>query len=1210
MTKRKLNHSAVALDQSATKQHKHNTTTATANQKKRHRPSIDHPTIYNDHIQHTKRYKLNNKPNKHIGNISHTIIHSVYGSSHVYTLRNYLISLYNTNPDDTNPSYQLFLDNTLVVVSDKTHILNQHTVQQTDIQYIIHYVINNVLCNVGTNINPHHQNILSCGWRKLSNGTYGIRHFPLIEHREVNTVHNILLNPFYVQLYQSLQHVNNSYNILINILQYTCMFYCVDDRHNYIQLCGAPVQLLLYETINKRKPPQPMSLNKHREKSRFGPINMDNNSIPPHKLHEFNPRKLNNITISRQSILYAHTPYNQIQSGLSIDHILNRCNDSMNGAQQLFAHIWPDQVKLNKSKSMTSIPGIPSTTPRTPQHYYIDKQYKSLVQLLKHILHKHKSLPYSTLLNKCYSLDHILPSYNTQSSSSNNSMHVNTHNNTDDITGDNESSSPRHTSVDAVTMSQKSLSSSQPLTDSQLNRLNYASQTSSTNAQNASSSCNTSPDKATNKHNNTIQYNQQLQHRLNELTIDQLVQCSVPTHSVHTFIINCLIRVLPRSLLGSTYNMNVLCSTIQHVIELRRYETHTLHQLVHKLQFHHTPTCLQQSGRQHPNSSIKQHGMFHLLIYWLINDYVLQLLKHNFYITDIDACKNTIVYYSKPIWNTVCHYTINNNLLYNNQYTQLSRSDAYQHLFTNQHGYTSLRVRPKRNGLRSIQNMSAASAIHYHSTHKQYHSINQLLRPLFEVLKYEISCNNELCGTAVNGANDIYMKLKSLIVQLRNNKRYSKVYGVTVDMKSCYDSINRDKLYTCIKYVLQHEQYAIQRYTQSYQQNNAHSYRVKNNRYVYERNEIQWFEHVVRNVSQQCQNNIYVDSVIRQYQSNTTLQQLLHTHMYDNIIQFQSKFYLQQNGISQGSIVSTMLCSIYLALIERTSIQPKLNKICSTSRQHVCNTTLLRHVDDYVLLTTCRLKAQLFLQLMTNGFVQYGIHINTNKTQHNINSIDEPNTRNHIKLQWNGYIIDTRSQNITLDYSKSITDNLSDQLTVFYASDKLAYGLNYVYQRYLTQKLSDILIDAAINHQYTIYYNMYELIVYGTYKLIAYYKSLNSINYKLFSSKQSYLCRVLLNGIEYLQKYVANKPYAINPLDMRLLCVYGIQSVLIRYKSHMKIVYDQLTRQLQYKQLLHYIVSSDVHTNHQMITRHKHRIVHRIRQIERNSFIINKLKQI
>ncbi|CAN1344026.1 Telomerase reverse transcriptase [Linum perenne] len=103
-------------------------------------------------------------------------------------------------------------------------------------------------------------------------------------------------------------------------------------------------------------------------------------------------------------------------------------------------------------------------------------------------------------------------------------------------------------------------------------------------------------------------------------------------------------------------------------------------------------------------------------------------------------------------------------------------------------------------------------------------------------------------------------------------------------------------------------------------------------------------------------------------------------------------FYLQDKGIPQGSIISSLLCSLYYGHLDRHVIFPHLDK---TSQPNIKNASpvrqlsgsanavdcyvLLRLIDDFLLITTSKNQAASFVSKLKRGFDEYNCYMNQDK---------------------------------------------------------------------------------------------------------------------------------------------------------------------------------------------------------------------------------------
>ncbi len=97
---------------------------------------------------------------------------------------------------------------------------------------------------------------------------------------------------------------------------------------------------------------------------------------------------------------------------------------------------------------------------------------------------------------------------------------------------------------------------------------------------------------------------------------------------------------------------------------------------------------------------------------------------------------------------------------------------------------------------------------------------------------------------------------------------------------------------------------------------------------------------------------------------------LVDAHIRQNLIQVGSSYYRQSVGIPQGSMLSSILCSYFYAELEARHLTFLQADDC----------LLLRLIDDFLLITTSRDKAQCFMTMMQSGFKEYGVAVNPSKT--------------------------------------------------------------------------------------------------------------------------------------------------------------------------------------------------------------------------------------
>ena len=199
---------------------------------------------------------------------------------------------------------------------------------------------------------------------------------------------------------------------------------------------------------------------------------------------------------------------------------------------------------------------------------------------------------------------------------------------------------------------------------------------------------------------------------------------------------------------------------------------------------------------------------------------------------------------------------------------------------------------------------------------------------------------------------------------------------------------------------------------------------------------------------------------------------LLEEHILRNIVRIGSQFYLQKSGIPQGSVLSPLLCSVFLGHVDRHFFDPLLQQPAtaevldkelleveaqqvlpllqsgkkrsatpslSQSTPAMCKATsllsggngsiLLRLVDDSLFISTSQADVARFVQIMHQGFEDYGCHANRHKTTVSFNlqlSQEQENFSRNIYMSedgasfmaWSGLLINCCTLEIQADYTR------------------------------------------------------------------------------------------------------------------------------------------------------------------------------------------------
>lgn len=211
---------------------------------------------------------------------------------------------------------------------------------------------------------------------------------------------------------------------------------------------------------------------------------------------------------------------------------------------------------------------------------------------------------------------------------------------------------------------------------------------------------------------------------------------------------------------------------------------------------------------------------------------------------------------------------------------------------------------------------------------------------------------------------------------------------------------------------------------------------------------------------------------------------------------------------TQGSILSSLFCNIYFGKIEDIFLDNVIDKRnshfirgsttsnCDAAVAH-CNShihLLVRIVDDFLLISTCKDTSTRFLTKLSRGLPGFGARINGEKSRANYQvSIKNTSTGKMEAVSvcrdyfpWCGLLIDTRTCEIRLDYKRFGGSHAIDTVVIHRAGNE---GM------YLKRKMKDfvrprccqkLLFSSCINGIEVIQSNFYQMFLLCAIKLLHY----------------------------------------------------------------------------------------------------------------------------
>jgi telomerase reverse transcriptase len=132
------------------------------------------------------------------------------------------------------------------------------------------------------------------------------------------------------------------------------------------------------------------------------------------------------------------------------------------------------------------------------------------------------------------------------------------------------------------------------------------------------------------------------------------------------------------------------------------------------------------------------------------------------------------------------------------------------------------------------------------------------------------------------------------------------------------------------------------------------------------------FQELVEVYSKEIVNCVFVDSVVHPFEQKEKILELLNEHICNHVVKIGRNYYKQTSGIPQGSVVSSLLCSLYYGQLEKLKLAGIVDKGC-----------LIRYIDDFLFITNDKQRAINFLEIVHSGFPEYGFQVQTSKSMIN-----------------------------------------------------------------------------------------------------------------------------------------------------------------------------------------------------------------------------------
>ncbi|GAA5934697.1 telomerase reverse transcriptase [Sporobolomyces koalae] len=565
----------------------------------------------------------------------------------------------------------------------------------------------------------------------------------------------------------------------------------------------------------------------------------------------------------------------------------------------------------------------------------------------------------------------------------------------------------------------------------------------------------------------------------------KLAEFACTPYEVESYVMAVVRDVIPRSFWGSESNAQLIFKQISQFLRMRRFETISLHTLLQGFSVldcdwlvpHRSARAKEEKVTRLELERRKQVlGQF---LYWLFDSFITDLVRTAFYVTDSATHQNRPLYFRQDDWAALSAPLLESlgetvfERIPDNQLIALERQPRDL-------GFSYVRLLPKATGVRPIVNLARKPLqIGQNGELEVGQPINKILRSVFDVLTFESKRNPHLVGSLVSNPQEIYAKLKGFKAKLlEEHGTLPELYFVKVDVKSCFDTIKQEKLLALLEGILSETLYYIQKYTQvvAYSGKTARQFK----RQACGDDDLGSFRDLALQLAKDLHNVVLADQVRYDDIGIEKLLSLLKEHITINLVKVNNRLYRQKDGIPQGSVLSSLLCSLFYGDMESTHL-------AFTKDDH---SVMLRYVDDFLFVSTKKHLAVRFLSKMHQGIPDYGCFISNEKRLTNFDVALEPGELvpplpDGQDFGYCGLAIDTKTLEIQMNLQLQMSREIVNQLTV-QRFRKPGEAFLSAMLRAVKIRAHPMYTDTNYNSSATVYLNIYQAMLVVALKFSAY----------------------------------------------------------------------------------------------------------------------------
>lgn len=474
------------------------------------------------------------------------------------------------------------------------------------------------------------------------------------------------------------------------------------------------------------------------------------------------------------------------------------------------------------------------------------------------------------------------------------------------------------------------------------------------------------------------------------------VDLSSDYKEVFQFCQSVIKRVIPKELIGSPSNWAHFLDCVGKFIRISRYEDLRLSYIAEGMKI---PEIWTNNGAWGQSNFYKCRELHLEFLNWVFDQFLTPVLRAHFYATEVSGKGNRIVYYRHDVWCSLTSPAFEE--FSSTSLEPIPRRKARELIMTSKIGPpSSLRFIPKvGGGYRGIVCLgrSREKTIHDPIWNRArvvpLPSVNRILKDLFTTLSFEHWNSGE---AAIGGAlisttqlHDRLLKFKQSISTPLLGNSLPKLYFVKVDIKKCYDTIPAKVAFQLAEKLLKNDfhetfkSYFLHKFQKLSCKASGSTprsaykllpeYATSSTTAAEKVKPLSGkFNKPSSMLAMDSNTKVFIDRVGGYFREGEYLKNLLKEHLTQNLIRVGRTVYRQDVGIPQGSVLSTLLCNIVYAQLEK--------QLLLDTKGNLPPYLLVRFVDDFLFISPNRSLSELFLTRMSGGFPEFGAHIHEEKT--------------------------------------------------------------------------------------------------------------------------------------------------------------------------------------------------------------------------------------